>query len=104
MHGGLTIFQFSNQNFVAGVFAVRAGPTVKDNLLLYLLKETLVSHKPQEEFLGLISTGDKYAVASRGQHALEGEFLWRLKDEIDRVNMEKIKKKKLISEAENIFK
>ena len=27
-----------------------------------------------------------------------------LKDEIDRVNMEKIKKKKLISEAENIFK
>ena len=27
-----------------------------------------------------------------------------LKDEIDRVNMEKVKKKKLISEAENIFK
>ena len=26
-----------------------------------------------------------------------------LKNEIDRVNMEKIKKKKLISEAENIF-
>ena len=27
-----------------------------------------------------------------------------LKDEIDRVNMEKVKKIKLISEAENIFK
>ena len=27
-----------------------------------------------------------------------------LKDEIDRVNIERIKKKKLISEAENIFK
>ena len=27
-----------------------------------------------------------------------------LKDEIDRVYMEKVKKKKLISEAENIFK
>ena len=27
-----------------------------------------------------------------------------LKDEIDRVNMEKVKKKKLISEAEKIFK
>ena len=27
-----------------------------------------------------------------------------LKDEIDRVNVEKVKKKRLISEAENIFK
>ena len=31
-------------------------------------------------------------------------YISELKDEIDRVNMEKIKKKKLISEAENIFK
>ena len=32
------------------------------------------------------------------------KYTSELKDEIDRVNMEKIKKKKLISEAENIFK
>ena len=32
------------------------------------------------------------------------KYISELKDEIDRVNMEKIKKKKLISEAENIFK
>ena len=31
------------------------------------------------------------------------KYTSELKDEIDRVNMEKIKKKKLISEAENIF-
>ena len=32
------------------------------------------------------------------------KYIIELKDEIERVNMEKIKKKKLISEAENIFK
>ena len=32
------------------------------------------------------------------------KYISELKDEIDRVNMEKVKKKKLISEAESIFK
>ena len=32
------------------------------------------------------------------------KYTSELKDEIDRVNMEKVKKKKLISEAESIFK
>lgn len=72
----------------AGVFAVRAGPIVKQNLIAHLLNQPLTSHEPQSEFLGLISTGDKYAVASRGDHALEGEFLWKLKDDIDRTWMD----------------
>ena len=32
------------------------------------------------------------------------KYILELKNEIDRVNMEKVKKKKLISDAENIFK
>ena len=32
------------------------------------------------------------------------KYILELKNEIDRVNMEKFKKKKLISDAENIFK
>ena len=32
------------------------------------------------------------------------KYTSELKDEIERVNMEKVEKKKLISEAENIFK
>ena len=32
------------------------------------------------------------------------KYMLELKNEINRVNMEKIKKKKLINEAENIFK
>jgi len=81
----------AQHHIVAGVFAVRAGPVVKDNLIAYLLNQPLTPHEPQKDFLGLISTGDKYAVASRGQHALEGEFLWRLKDEIDRTWMDMYK-------------
>ena len=41
---------------------------------------------------------DDFSVEDLDKYTLE------LKDEIERVNMEKIKKKKLISEAENIFK
>ena len=32
------------------------------------------------------------------------KYIFELKNEIDRVNTEKVKKKKLISDAENIFK
>lgn len=32
------------------------------------------------------------------------KYFFELKNEIDRVNIEKVKKKKLISDAENIFK
>jgi uncharacterized small protein (DUF1192 family) len=32
------------------------------------------------------------------------KYTYELKDEIERVNIEKVKKKRLISEAENIFK
>ena len=41
---------------------------------------------------------DDFSVEDLDKYTLE------LKDEIDRVNIEKVKKKKLISEAENIFK
>jgi uncharacterized small protein (DUF1192 family) len=41
---------------------------------------------------------DDFSVEDLDKYTLE------LKDEIDRVSMEKIKKKKLIIEAENIFK
>ena len=40
---------------------------------------------------------DDFSIEDLDKYTLE------LKDEIDRVNMEKIKKKKLISEADNIF-
>lgn len=68
----------------AGVFAVVAGVPLATNLRNILEGKELVEHTPQAEFLGILGTGDGGAVASRGLLALEGEWVWSLKDWIDR--------------------
>lgn len=75
----------------AGVFAVRAGPPLFDNIRRRLFGQPLQPWEPQTEFLGIIGTygdgisdGSEYAIASKGALALEGAHLWELKDRIDR--------------------
>jgi len=68
----------------AGVYAVRAGPPLADNLRRALAGRKPRRAVPQRQALALIGTGDGHAVASRGPFAAYGRSLWRLKDWIDR--------------------
>jgi selenide,water dikinase len=68
----------------SGVYAVRAGPRLAENLRRALADLPLRPAVPQRRALALIGTGDGRAVASRGPFAAEGAWLWRLKQGIDR--------------------
>ncbi len=68
----------------AGVFAVRQARPLTDNLRASVLGQPLVAYRPQRKWLALISTGNRYAVASRGDIGFAGSWVWHWKDGIDR--------------------
>lgn len=67
----------------AGVFAVRQGPVLADNLLRYAMGRTLARYRPQTDYLSLLSTGSRHAVAAWYGLVWEGDWVWRWKDRID---------------------
>lgn len=73
----------------AGVFAVRQGRPLADNLRALVIGRAPKPYKPQASWLALISTGDRHAVASRGSLYFAGAWVWRWKDWIDRRFMAK---------------
>ena len=74
----------------AGVFAVRQGKPLYENLRRILQGQPLKPFKPQKNFLTLIGTGEGSAIASRGAFSLgPSPLLWLWKDWIDREFMEK---------------
>jgi selenide, water dikinase len=73
----------------AGVFAVRQAPVLYHNLRAVLSGAKLRQYRPQRDYLKLISTGQRRAVADKLGLRLEGTWLWTWKDAIDRKFMAK---------------
>ncbi|KPQ19366.1 FAD-dependent oxidoreductase [Halomonas sp. HL-93] len=67
----------------AGVYAVRMGPHLADNLRRACHGESLTDWQPPARVLALIGTGDGRAIASRGALGVSGRWVWEWKKRID---------------------
>jgi selenide,water dikinase len=68
----------------AGVYAVRQGPFLDQNLRARLDGRSLTAYRPQRDFLSLLYLGEQRALGSKWGMASAGRLLFRLKDWIDR--------------------
>ena len=68
----------------AGVYAVREGPYLADNLRALLAGKGLRRYRPQSDFLTLLNLGDGTAIGVKKGFSFEGRWVMRWKDRIDR--------------------
>jgi len=67
-----------------GVYAVRAGPRLAENLLRMLTRRRLASYRQPKRALHLLGAGGQDAVGAWGPLVFDGPWVWRWKDRIDR--------------------
>lgn len=75
----------------AGVYAVRQGPILWDNLLRSLDHRPLRDYQPQRSFMKLINLGDGRAIGQWKRLAFAGRWVMRMKHGIDNEFMEKFR-------------
>lgn len=79
----------------SGVYAVRAGPPLAENLRRFVGGGALLPYRPQARTLNLLSCGRRSAIAVWGGMSLDerwfGRALWWWKDRIDRAFIERFK-------------
>ena len=68
----------------SGVYAVRSGATLGENLLRVMTRRRLLRYRPQRRALYLLSAGGQDAVGAWGPVVFDGAWVWRWKDRIDR--------------------
>jgi selenide, water dikinase len=68
----------------SGVFAVRQGKPLFENLQNYLQGKTLKNYIPQRWILNIMGIGGKNAIASWGVFGFQSPLLWQYKDYLDR--------------------
>jgi len=68
----------------AGVYAVRQGPVLWENIRRMLAGAPLRPYVPQRDFLRLLNTGDGRAIGEWKGLSFEGRWCWWWKDWIDR--------------------
>jgi selenide,water dikinase len=73
----------------AGVYAVRQGPYITENIRALLAGTSLRQYTPQRDFLALMNLGGGIAVGTKWGVSLEGRWVMTLKDRIDRRFMQR---------------
>ena len=68
----------------AGVYAVRQGPILWENIQRTFADHELVRYDPQRGFLSMLATGDGRAIGQFKGFSFQGGWVWKWKDRIDR--------------------
>lgn len=68
----------------SGVYAVRQGPRLTENLRRFLTGRPLQRYRAQRNAMAIMGLGDDSAIAVRGALTASGRWVWRWKQWIDR--------------------